>query len=72
MAAKLEWKVGHLMMGPFRMGRVAKATPNGKLYVYAVGRGVDSEPYESLVDCMQDGEAETRRQLREVGVEVEP
>jgi hypothetical protein len=72
MAAKLKWVGEQLRFGAFDVARTRNTTPSGRLYVYAVGWGADSEPYESLIDCMQDCEAETRRQLREAGVEVEP
>jgi hypothetical protein len=68
MAAKLEWKGEALCLGPFKLATVKKR--NG-CWTYACGARVPSTPYESVTDCADDAEAETRRLLSEIGMEVE-
>lgn len=68
MAERLEWNGVTLRLGPFVLAEVGR--DDQRRARYRIGRKVASDPYESMVDCMQDCESEVRRLLKEAGVEV--
>lgn len=73
MAARLEWVGAFLKIGPFALAEVAPDDNQQHRFRLNIkgAKGIASDPYESILDCMQDCEAEVRRLLREAGVVVE-
>jgi len=51
--------------------RLAQWWIKGRMAQYRLAGCTASKVYESLVDCMQDGESEVRRLLKEAGVDFE-
>lgn len=82
MAAKLEWKEQHafgarLMLGGWMLAETYRlGGKRGTAHVFKFSLTdtavTESQPYESLADCMADCESEVRRLLKEAGVEVMP